>query len=270
MVCLLVVVVAVARAQDPFLLAIQNDWGGVLKDVDATTGATASIAALGKQMASLAYDPAGNILYGSEWMTGDLYEVDYDTADPTDPDEVMQLIGSTGLTELFALAFDVSSGTLYGAHGAYGEDGFYSIDVSTGQATLVGNTGFFHADHSNAVSGMAFDPFSGRLYGAVAGDTYAWGALIEIDPTTGAGSLIGEYTPHIDALSFHPTTGDLYGLDGRNGKLYTIDIDTAELTELAGLPLGRPFGLEFVPEPATVLMLGIGGLALIRRRRKGG
>jgi hypothetical protein len=195
--------------------------------------------------------------------------VDYDSADPTNPASVMTLLGSTGLSELAALAYDPFAGVLYGAHGGPQEDGFYQINPATGAATLIGHTGFFNEDHSHTVSGMSFDPVSGKLYGCISGDAYPyWGALIEIDPSTGVGTMVSEWNveAHIDAMAFHPTTGLLYAVDGRNSTLYTVDVDTAELAEIRRISLGRPYGLEFVPEPMTVLLLGLGSLVLLRRR----
>jgi hypothetical protein len=73
-------------------------------------------------------------------------------------------------------------------------------------------------------------------------------------------------------MAFHPTTGVLYVADGGGvisgtDTLYTLDTDTGVLTTVGstGLEDGLS-GLTFIPEPTSLLLL-IGGLPLLRRRR---
>lgn len=103
----------------------------------------------------------------------------------------------------------------------------YRIDLATGQATAVGPIGF------NDVEGLAFSP-QGALYG-VADATRGSGGpgtdfLIRIDPTTGAGTLVGQLT----ALAGRGPAGNLdYGLAfDCSGALWTSSDTTGELWPL--------------------------------------
>src|SRR5262249_14303914 len=104
--------------------------------------------------------------------TNNLYSINRSTGSAT-------LIGSFGVPLMHALAFDNSTGTLYGAYG--GNNGLYKINPSTGAATLIGITGF-------TVCGLAFDPPTNTLYGTsyAPGDT----RLLRINTTTGQATQI--------------------------------------------------------------------------------
>lgn len=211
--------------------------------------------------AGLAYDPVGDILYATTTGTDRLYRIDYTTGKAT-------LIGDLGASLMHGLAYDPCTVTLLGTFGQSEGDGLYSIDVSTGAATLIGHIGFFDADHRNTVHGLAVDPENRVLYGIVAGPAPDWSALIEIDEETAKGTLIGLQTASFAGLAFDPETNVLYGIDNVTSNLYTIDIHTGAATLIGATGLGNPLGLEdivIVPEPATVGLLAIGGLALRRK-----
>lgn len=135
--------------------------------------------------------------------------------------------------------------TLYGASTGLdtgqGLSSLYTIDHRTGAATLVGPIGF------DNVTGLAFLG-DGRLVGSARGDvitaTSATTAiLIEIDPATGAGSLIGTISDQdsgcgrMPDISYDPNTDTLYGYgDYCNTDvegLFTIDPVTG-----VGTPVG--------------------------------
>ncbi len=233
-----------------------------LYSVDPTTGASTLVGGLGinEGIAGLGYDPKKDILYGTTTASNNLYSINYSTGKAN-------LIGSLGVTQMHGLAYDVSTTTLYGSYGYSSGDGLYEINVSTGSATLIGHTGFFNSDHRNTVCGLAVNPETHILYGVVSGPAEDWGALVEIDKSTAEGTLIAEWTPHISGLAFHPESDVLYGIDNWSGELYTIDITTGIPTLVGSTGLDNPRGLEFVPEPVTVLLLGVGGLALLRKRK---
>jgi hypothetical protein len=67
----------------------------------------------------------------------------------------------------------------------------YSIDSSTGTATLIGPSGLLDSQGGpNKISSLALDPMSGRFYG-IFGSSCTGARLITIDPLTGAGTIIG-------------------------------------------------------------------------------
>lgn len=98
-------------------------------------------------------------------------------------------IGPTGFGPIGGMAYDPSTGTMYGvtAGGAScgGAGDLLTINLLTGAATLVGPTGF-----SNTTA-LEFGP-NGVLYAGVSyGSSGGSADLITIDPNTGAGTLVG-------------------------------------------------------------------------------
>src|SRR5256885_5903989 len=94
-----------------------------------------------------------------------------------------------------ALAFfalpNARAQTLYGATGGVKPGSLYTIDPSTGAATLVGllldNTG-----HNYSLTGLAFDSATGVLYGATSTQSPTQGSeLVTINPYTGLVTPIG-------------------------------------------------------------------------------
>jgi hypothetical protein len=67
----------------------------------------------------------------------------------------------------------------------------YSIDRATGVATLIGSSGLLDSQGGpNKVSAIAEDPITGQWYG-IFGSNCTGARLITIDPSTGAGTIIG-------------------------------------------------------------------------------
>jgi hypothetical protein len=173
------------------------------------------------------------------------------TFDPFEDGTQPQDIGDVGVA-IEGLAYDQTSGTLYGIGGTgpvaggcpTSYDNLYTIDLSTGEATLVGNTGI-------RAGSLEFGLY-GRLY---AGGGSAWwtlyglpgtcpenGNLYAIDPSSGASTLIGPtgFDSPIVGLALVDNSafncdGTLYGVDGswpRN--LYTIDPATGATVATIG------------------------------------
>ena len=117
---------------------------------------------------------------------------------------------------------------------------------------------------------MAFAD-DGTLYAAASpsGDPFG-GYLYTLNSNTGQMTLIGPIgSSHIDidTLTYAPD-GFLYGVDTLSVSgtdLYKIEPSTGNRTFVVQLP-GGVNGLHVTPEPATLGLLLIGGLALLGRR----
>jgi hypothetical protein len=138
-----------------------------------------------------------------------------------------------------------------------GTSGLYTIDTSTGTATLVGSLGL------QKVGGIAFDS-SGTLFG-VSGGSRGPASLYTIDPGTAATALVGPVIgiQGVDALRFN-ATGTLYGggWDGTVGVgvLVTIDPATgAVLTSTTMTGSGNAFAPGLAFNPADILYGSRGG-----------
>jgi sugar lactone lactonase YvrE len=130
---------------------------------------------------------------------------------------------------------------LYAVSGAGGTASvLYRIDAATGNAQVVGPTGFTH------VTALSFNPVTGVLYGHQS-DITGSGAtnLLAIDPTTGAGTVIGSTGQQIPDMSFS-ASGVLYAWSegmivtdslgdpsfATNDDLYRIDPSTGAATKV--------------------------------------
>lgn len=221
-------------------------------------------------------------------------------------------IGNMGVGFDFGdLAYDSSNNTMYMVDG-WGDMGgshisnLYSVNLTTGVASLIGSTGV------GSLFSIAFDSTTGNLY---AGQSTGGSNLYRLDRNTGAASLVGASSSNMDGLTVVGSTGDLVGMFAGPGTLHRIDRNTGGDTLLAGSGfidnggiawdagsnsifavdwggsvykfdvanaytrttlgnLGSSFdGLAFatpVPEPATMAALGLGVAAVLRRRRKSG
>ena len=167
-------------------------------------------------------------------------------------------VGGTG-TQISGLAFN-ASGTLYASD--YTNDALGTLNLSTGVYADIGGTGYILGNQSGA---LAFS--NGVLYAAISDSSEL---LASLDLTNGAASQIG-----IDSLyanmNLFAAQNALYGI-GANKNLYSINTTDATLT-LLGAITGSDLPISFaaavagpttadVPEPATLGLFAIGGLAL--------
>lgn len=231
-----------------------------LYTIDATNAGAIEVGSFGVEgyMAGLAYDADNDIMYGTTTGTDKLYSIDYTTGSTT-------FIGDLGVTLMHGLAYDNSTDTLFGVFGTIGGDGLYRIDVGTGNSTLIGNIGHLYGGPHDTVCGLAVHPITNDLYGVIGGPTYG-SALVRINKTTGSGTLLHEYSCilNMSGLAFLPD-GILYATDNWSGYLYTLDILSGSSQVIGDTGLGNALGLTCVPEPATVLLLGL-GILLIKGR----
>jgi hypothetical protein len=175
----------------------------------------------------------------------------------------------------------------------------FRIDPKTGAAVDLGLTNFFAAGAGSNSSGVLFaiDVNSNKLYsvtppaptgtliatlpfiadGLVAispdGHLYATGNLdgsfFRVDTTTGASTLVGNtgQDGNLFAGSFVGST--LYGFNGANDAIVTIDLTTAAATQVATAALPAGYAVfasaasQSVPEPSSLTLGVIAGLTLL-------
>ncbi|GGO32789.1 hypothetical protein [Deinococcus humi] len=142
-------------------------------------------------------------------------------------DGAVSTVGALGANDnINALAAD-GAGNLYGASTG-GQ--FYTVNSSTGRATLVGPMGLLSSGD------LAFND-AGQLYGTVRPNLATSDSLARIDPTTGKATAIGG-TGKTDVFALKFRGSVLYGLTGR-GQVLTLNTSTGAATVV------RETGLSF-------------------------
>ena len=240
---------ATAAGSTGELYVLDASTGAVIKDV----GPLNDVAGANFPITGLAFHPTTHVLYGStgndSGSPGTFVSIDPFTALVTviGPYNAGPVSGSGKPATMADLSFD-TAGNLYGV-GSVGGPQLYSIDIATGQATVIGSTGLT----STTGGGLAIDP-SGVFYGTPTATRYG-----TYDSMTGAYTNIaaplrpaggGGY----GALSFSGDT--LYGLNIGPGSpppthLVTIDPTTGTVTDI-GASLNSLDAIAFtIPEPTT-------------------
>jgi len=144
-------------------------------------------------LSGIAFNSAGT-LYACQ-QAGGIYTFDLANGNST--------LVTTANIDLTAIAFHPTTGVLWAAKRVFigsGKDEVYTIDLSTGDATLIGETGF-----GTMTNDLAFDG-SDVLYG-IFGVGNQVGSLITINTSDGTGTLLGE-------TGFAHITGLGYSLNG--------------------------------------------------------
>lgn len=204
------------------LYTINESTGDRLESIDTDTLVITDIGSLTVDFSfgGLAYDPNSDTLYMIDGRSLlNLYEVDRNTG-------AAILIGNHGVTDLFGLAFDTKNNVLYATAFFNGIDNFYRLDVTNGQATLIGSTNF-------RLGGLAYDSLNDRIIGINNGN----GDLYEINRNTAQSNLIfnGDLTNN-SGLTYDPDK-DLFWDADISGFLYSFDPNNgfARTTHLSGL-----------------------------------
>jgi DNA-binding beta-propeller fold protein YncE len=261
-------------------------WGAII-GIDYDSGnlyqiseLNASLALIGSTgipaVGGLEMGPDG-FLYGATTLDGSgdpaLYRIDPGTA-------VAELIGLLNLDTIGldyyegALAFG-PDGTLYATN--YGFDlnpRLLTIDTATGQATVVGTmTGGQHD-----VNGLAWrsdgkliglDRRSSSLLIINPSDAVVEGTVASLSPTLGG---IGGMTVAGDTAYFSTAgPGGLAGGEAGSNALYSVDLFTGAHQQIGSFSpgvTGSGIGGLAVPTPATLALMGVGGVMLVLRRRR--
>jgi hypothetical protein len=143
-------------------------------------------------------------------------------------------------TVLALTAARASAAILYGATGGSAVSDLYVIDQNTGAAVSVGSIGY-------AVTGLAFNPTTGVLYGSTSRlSSVAPESIITIDLSTGAGTLVGATQAGPLADIAFSSSGTLYGWSEGSDGLVTVNLGTGNAATVGNFgQFTRGSGLEF-------------------------
>lgn len=218
--------------------------GGNLLTIDLATGVGTLLGPSGLDaVPGLAINSEGEI-FGTEGDTGDLYRIDAAAGEA-------HFVAATGINYLDGIAFDEND-VLYGVAWDPPDYTLLTIDTETGAVTPIGPTG-------DIMTGLAFDPADGQLYGSVGGfDPVNPDGIYRIDKTTGAATLLGatgfgRATPDL----YFDADGNMYGIKGGGqspNNLIAIDKTTGAGSVVGSIGFSAVSGLAGfygeVPPPA--------------------
>ena len=151
-----------------------------------------------------------------------------------------------------------------GLNGVGGSSGVNIFAAWGGQQRLQTSSpvGMVMVSKSYTISAMVDGPAGGPIEGDLAFQLLANGVPVTpslvVDPTLPGGSGFQTISRTYDAAS-------LAGLEGQD---LTIVIGVADTNGLGNRMIWDNVSLDVVPEPSATLLLGLGGLALMRRKRK--
>jgi len=246
------------------LVGVHSETGDIYEispgNAASTRVATTGVPGLG----SLELTPDG-LLYGFTTDVGaTLYCIDPDDFSTTAIGQLAPALFFFEGSIVFA-----PSGAVYGTN--LGEDlnaQLFSIDILTGQAMAIGTMGSGEHD----INGMAW-----REDGMLVGLDRVTNTLWTIDPSDATMTFIATVDPlvggvggmvAVDGMGFFTTSGPGGATPGSN-ELYSFDLFTGAHTLIGTLsPTITGVGISglAVPEPASLLLTLLGGLAVIRRR----
>lgn len=149
-----------------------------------------------------------------------------------------------------AVCEQAEAATLYGATSAGGPGELYTLSPATG--AMISDVGPL-ADAFNVnypVTGLAFNPISGLLYGSTGNSVAGTAAkLVTINPLTAQVTVIGSFNvgnagnPATMADLAFDSAGNLYGVGSVGGpQLYSINLLTGQATVIGGTGLTSTSG----------------------------
>ncbi|HPS26490.1 MAG TPA: T9SS type A sorting domain-containing protein [Bacteroidales bacterium] len=173
-----------------------NKWYGAvstdldLVTLDTLTGARTVVGNIGLNLAGLTYDQTASKLYAVSYdgTNSSLYIINPASGAPT-------LVGVCASVSLINLACS-PAGLLYSVSTT--DDNLYSIDKTTGTATIIGALGFDVAYAQD----MEIDQNTGICYMAAFNNTSGAGELRIVDLSNGSSTLVGNIMHGIEMTGF--------------------------------------------------------------------
>lgn len=247
----------------PIGYSVRSNVDDHLYQIDLATGAATDLG-------ELDFGDAEGISFGTD---GELYAIggfDEEFWKITTPPGSM--VGWTGPRDGVdaGLGLDPTTGKLYNLNGGFDGSSLYTVNQATGATTLVGSSQNYGDNLAIDASGSAF-----------AIDAIFADSLFSVNLSTGALTLIGGLgigDVSVQVGSSFDSSGVLWMLDSE-GAIRTVNTVTGLATlvahvNVAGTILVGWEGLAIqtgavptIPEPGTFALLGL-GLVALRRRRK--
>ncbi|MFZ4507956.1 MAG: PEP-CTERM sorting domain-containing protein [Fimbriimonas sp.] len=209
---------------------------------------------IGFTTSSLAVDPSG-ILYSADGG-GNLYNVSLATP---------IFAGSTGYSQIGDL--DYASGGLWGFSNTNQVLFFYNFGSSSvTYAAAIPSLAFYN------ITGVAYKPSNGSVFlSGNSGNNADY--LFEVASSSTTASLIGslaqsDSASYISDIDVAPD-GTLYAMTWFHRYFYTVNTTTATTTFVSMGPHRDVTGMAFrvVPEPASLVALGVATAMFLRRKR---
>lgn len=220
--------------------AVDEIWS-----VDVPTGTAAAVVA-DFEMNGAAWDPIGERLLMTPQILFDQHQLyEWRPGDPA-PTFLGDIQGPMGDLGIFGLAW--SDGGLYGVHpidNAEGEEGLYSIDVGTLQATLVVDYDLTPDPPPPltpiGLLGIDGDPDTGTIYGLDELNR----EIVAFDLGGGVLQTVASYPPGLDDVDGLAACGD--------GLLYLVPDSSPDAQDIAVFDLDGGVYLDPLASPLPVL-----------------
>ncbi|MCP4589336.1 MAG: PEP-CTERM sorting domain-containing protein [bacterium] len=232
---------------------------------DTDTGLVETVGALGVDFyeGGLAMTPGGELYGAFAGPLDELYSINTTTGAATSRGAFNFGIES----DVSAIAFN-SSGELYGVDSD--NERLVTINPLTGAGTVFGD-GDTGITNIGSVVGLAFDGADSLwMAESESNSLYEFSGIGGGDDTATLIENLGLDRPAGMTFAIDDGEVKLYVVQsGVTTELYTLDLTTRALVPVPmvdTLPLGIGGMAGIVPEPNTLALLGLGGLAVLRRR----
>lgn len=197
-------------------------------------------------------------LYGIDTALNTLVTVGGLNGTPSPNGGTVTMVGPLGVDPTDVTGFDFTSGTgtAYAALSTGGVSQLYTVNLTTGAATLVGIIG---SGPGVSLNGMAVEIGSTagyQVYGITTSNQLVRFNAARPNSLFATLSITGlQAGENILGIDFRPATGQLFAL-GSSNRLYTLDVLTGAATQVgAGLGFvltGTDFGFDFNPQPDRI------------------